>query len=189
MKLFCDIRNATVPHLVCIYNCTESEKIECAEYTKRYEELKAEPISEFYLAKYGEPSYPLPASIARKVKLATKKERDKEKKDKELEKTQKRKLKAKKKEEKELAKLEKIKLREDKKTAKMLKKGITKRVPKIRTTVLTEGTVSPEAKKRGRPRKTEQITTLAPAIEQVLQQKKRGRPKKVVQVTDNKFFM
>jgi len=168
MYVFCDLKSARVPHVVCIFSCPTCDKIKCSTYTKNYERLQEEPIPDFYLEKYGVPLFPLPDSIVRKQKALSKKERETEKKVLELEKLNKKKIKDQKKAEKELLKTEKKKLREDKKTARMIKKEISK---------------------RGRKAKLPEENVVKPTTDIPGEKKKRGRPKKVTVEISNKFFI
>jgi hypothetical protein len=169
MKLYCDLKNAIIPHLVCIYNCPESVKVKCGIYSKNYEDLQIEFIDEFYISKYGEPKFPLPESILRKQKLLTKKEKAEDRKAKELEKENKRKIKEKKKKEKELIKNEKKKLREEKKLARMIKKEVSSRGRKAKL---------PEENKPA-----VKVISMEP-----VEKRKRGRPRKIVQEINTNFF-
>ena len=170
MYLYCPVDICRKNHLQCLYSCDVNIKAGCSEYLKNYETFLLEEVSSYYFEKYGPPILPVPLSIARKEQAATKKERDREKKELLLEKENKRKLKAKKKLEKENLKLEKIKLRENKKTAKMIKKEVSQRGKKAKL---------PESI----------IPTVKAISEMPVEKKKRGRPKKIVQVIENSFFM
>ena len=154
--IYCQEINCQRDTLICIYNCKLATR--CEVYYKNYDRILEEPISDYYLDKYGQPDFPLPEAIAIKLKKEQQKEKQKAKIQNEKEKEAKRK-------EKDLIRKKKEKEKKLKQEAKALKKLQKQAKPKRKSldeirlkygiiTASIDSVFSSEpTKKRGRPRK------------------------------------
>ena len=103
--------------LICIYNCKFN--VDCRIYEQNYTKFQEELIDEKYLLKYGEPSFPLPSSIAKKAERLSKKEKEMAILQRKADKAKNTREKKEKKEQKECDKKKRLEDREEKKLAKL----------------------------------------------------------------------